>query len=615
MQESPDTVVFGATGFMGRWLVLHLLEQERAVAAVVRGPAKADELRRWLRGHGADTGRLAVVIGDLTAGADLGLDPADDERLAEVRDVFNIAAVYRFGMRRDEARAANVEGAVHVVRWAAARPGLRRLVHVSGYRVGSALPARYPLPEADAERLYRDGGAYEGSKAEGDAAVRAVAARLDVPLTVVNPSSVVGDSTTGEAGQYIGLAELVHDLWRGRLPVLPGNARTFVPVVAVDHLARFMAAISEHDPEPGGLHWVLDEDTPELPDLVRLLARHLGVRPPRALVPVGAVRRLPRALTGADPETLTFLTDDRYDTASADAVADAAGLRHPPVEDVLRRWADRLVADGFGANPAVLPGAFRDVAGSRTYVAGEGTAPRFVLLHGLPLDGESWQGLLTALDGTPALVPDLPGLGRSSPAAATSAEWLAELLAPVRTRPVIVAHSAAAAPALRYAAAHPDRVAALVLVSPFFLQQAAPRVLRTPVLAAPLLKRIPAGRLAASLLGAAPPDGARRSIASAAAQLRRPGVARRTARLLQDVGRPAERANLHALLETAAVPVHIAAGDRDPLIGDPGRAAVTTVPGAGHYPQLTHPDAIAALLQRPDLHSPDPGSARVRPGF
>ena len=62
-------------------------------------------------------------------------------------------------------------------------------------RVGLGPQARYPLPEAELVKLYRGKGAYEGSKTEGDAAVRVVAAQLGVPLTVVNPSGA--SSTAG----------------------------------------------------------------------------------------------------------------------------------------------------------------------------------------------------------------------------------------------------------------------------------------------------------------------------------------------------------------------------------------------------------------------------------
>ncbi|MEU3565024.1 SDR family oxidoreductase [Kitasatospora sp. NPDC006786] len=344
----PRTLVLGATGFLGRWLVLELLGRGEPVAAAVRDTAGADTLRRWLHDHGADGTAPTTVTADLTRPG-LGLSPADDARLGEVRDVHNLAARYAFGLTRAQAEPANLHGALHALHWSATRPGLRRLVHLSGYRVGRDPRPRYPLDPSATATLYSRLGAYEASKHLGDAAVRVTAPRLGVPLTTVNPSSVIGHSRTGEAGQYLGPAQLVRQLHRGRLPLLPGTRRTFLPVVTVDHLARFLAAVPEHDRDPLAAHTVLDPTTPCLPELIALLARHLGVRPPRALIPVPLVRRLPRALTGADPETLTFLSEDRYDTGSADRLAADAGLTHPPLAPALTRWATRLIEEGFGA--------------------------------------------------------------------------------------------------------------------------------------------------------------------------------------------------------------------------------------------------------------------------
>lgn len=343
----PHTLVLGAGGFLGRWLLLELLRHGEPVAAAVRTAESDAALRAWLREHDADPTPLTTVTADLTRPG-LGLSPEDDARLAEVRDVHNLAARYRFGLTRAQAEPANVDGALHALHWSATRPRLRRLVHLSGYRVGRDPHPRYPLDPGTTAALYSRLGAYEASKQLGDAAVRVTAPRLGVPLTTVNPSSVIGHSATGEAGQYLGLAQLVRQLHCGRLPLLPGTRRTFLPVVTVDHLARFLAAVPAHDHAPTAAHTVLDPATPVLPELIAFLATHLGVRPPRGLIPVPLVRRLPRALTGADPETLTFLSEDRYDTSSADALSAAAGLTHPPLAPALRHWADRLVLDAFG---------------------------------------------------------------------------------------------------------------------------------------------------------------------------------------------------------------------------------------------------------------------------
>ncbi|WBB61760.1 alpha/beta fold hydrolase [Streptomyces sp. WMMC500] len=610
MVTEPDTLVVGATGLIGRWLTAELLTRGRSVAATVRGtPARDGELRDWLREHEVDDRALTVLDADVTR-PDLALAPDAARRLTSVRDVYNTAALFRFALGRDEARRANVDGALHVLHHAARLPRLRRLVHVSGYRVSGAEPLPHPAPEGRLARLYRHYGAYEASKHEADAALRAEAAASAVPLTLVNPATVIGHARTGEAGQHLGLADMVEKLWTGRLPALAGTRDTFVPVVTVDHLARFMAAVPAHDREPLHAHWVLDPATPELPELIALLARHLGVRAPRAALPVGLVRRLPRALTRTEPETLTFLSDDRYDTASADALAEAAGLSHPPVADALCRWADRLVAERFGAARPPLPGGMTSAAGTRTYVAGDRRHAGYVLLHGLPLNAETWQGVLPELDGT-ALLADLPGLGRSAPPPTPAAPtpgagtcdavaWLADLLAPLESRPVLVAHSAAAAPALRYAHAHPHRIGALVLVSPYFLQPRPGPHLRTSALTGPLLRSLSTRRLGSALLGAAPRDPdtpGRRALDDAVAHLRRPGAARRAARWLARAQRPAERAELRALTVGCPVPVRLVVGEHDPPTESTPDVPVTVVPGAGHHPQLSHPAQVAAAIR------------------
>ncbi|MER7130671.1 alpha/beta fold hydrolase [Streptosporangium saharense] len=554
---TPDSIVFGAAGLIGSSLVAELLRRDRTVAAALRGPA--DRLTGWLAGQGVDTARLTVVSADI-ARPGLGLGAAPD--LGEVRDVYNSAARFAFGLEPAEARAVNVTGAVNVADWAAARRDLRRLVHVSGYRVSGG-PADH-----------RRDGAYEASKREGDAAVRARARELGVPLTVVNPSTVVGE------GQFIGLASLARDLWRGRLPLLPGGPETFLPVVDVGYLARFMAEVPGHEETAGEAYWVLDDTTPNLPELVRLLAAHLGVRAPRATVPVSLVRRLPRALTGADPETLSFLSGDRYETAPALAFAERAGLRMPPVGTVLRAWADDLVATGFGERTRFGEKAgFQDVAGSRTWVTGERESPRYVLLHGLPLDADSWEGVAGELDG-PVLAADLPGLGRSSPARSPE-EWTRDLLEPVGTRPVLVGHSFGCGPVLRHVLAHPGRVSGVVLLAPAFLQAPSGWPARSAVGAAVLRGASPA-RLAGRL--GVPGD--------ALADLRRPGAARRVIGAMR--AGHAARQELRRALDRIEVPVTVVAGSADPLVT--GGAGVV-IEGAGHYPQLTHPRQVARVLR------------------
>ncbi|MER6999341.1 alpha/beta fold hydrolase [Streptomyces sp. NPDC000410] len=576
---STDSLVLGAAGFIGRALVAELLGQGRHVAAAVRGSAAP--LTSWLAGAGADTTNLRVVTADITEPG-LGLPPGD---LPDVRDVYNCAARFAFGLDPADARAVNVTGALNVLEWTAARNSPRRLVHLSGYRVG----AKSDTPD------YRRLGAYEASKQEGDTAVRRRAAELGVPLTVANPASVIGH------GQFIGLASIVSDLWHGRLPAVPGGPGTFLPVVTLDHFARFLAALPEDPGAAGQDYWVLDDATPELPALLRLVAAHTGVRPPRGHIPVPLLRLLPRALTGADPETFSFLSTDRYPTASASAFAAAHQLRMPPVQQALRDWADHLVATRFGAASAPRqPHGFHEIAGSRTWLVGDRRSPEHVLLHGLPLDADSWTDVTRHLEAR-TLAADLPGLGRSGATAATTDDWLADLMEPVTGRPLLTAHSLACGPALRYALRHPDRIRGLVLIAPAFLQNSpAPR--RPARVTAMALRRMSPARLADTLgvpLGPA--------VHSAATALHRPGAARRVMTALRAAR--ADSASLREALGQVRVPVTVVAGESDPLAVRVSLPTVT-VPAAGHYPQLTDPEAVARLLAD-QASADDPAAATL----
>jgi nucleoside-diphosphate-sugar epimerase len=123
---------------------------------------------------------------------------------------------------------------------------------------------------------------------------------------------------------------------------LPSNA--FVPVVSADYLATFMTHAAADPAAAGTAYWVLDDDTPLLPDLLTLVGTHLGVRVPRLRVPLPLLRRLPSWVTKADPETRSFLSTERYPTASAREFAARHDLTMPDVSTLLCNWADNLVA-------------------------------------------------------------------------------------------------------------------------------------------------------------------------------------------------------------------------------------------------------------------------------
>ncbi|MEU2253953.1 alpha/beta fold hydrolase [Nocardia xishanensis] len=597
MNDTRHALVFGASGFLGRHLILALDEAGIRVTAATRSSGSFARLASWLADHGC---RAAPI--DLRVDFDTPrLVEGDDRELDDVTEIYGCAGAYRWGMSTAEARQANVDNVRAIVSLAARLPKLARVVHVSGYRVGGQDPAGVPWSEERVNRTYRRLGAYEASKVEGDAVFQAVANELGVPWSIVNPSSVIGVSTTGESDQQLGLAANLKEIWQGTMAARPGNSSTFVPIVPVDYLARFMALLPSDPGTVGKSFWLLDDATPGLPDLLSLVGRHYRVKVPRTRVPVGLVKRLPPSITKADPETLTFLASDRYPTGPAEQVAQRHNLPLPDTTSSILRWADHLAAHRFGAVTAdKSPRAFEELAGVRTFRIGVADSPTAVL-PGLPVNADTWGPVATALGD--ARVVDLPGLGMSSGSGREWSAWLDALLAPTR-HAHLVGHSIGSAAALEYAAANPERVAQITLVAPFFLQPSAERSTRLTPLTRWYLRRVGADELSRKLTGTTDYAAV---LESSVFDLRRSPVAANVAKLLAAAANERWRAELRSTLEQYPGRVHVIVGSEDGLTDQAHallkslrtRVELTTIRGAGHHPQLTHPEVLANAIGHP----------------
>lgn len=583
-----SAVVTGATGFIGRWLLVELTRAGVEVTALIRKPdARVAELREWVRAHGGDPERVHAAALDLLAD-DLGLDARAGDALAGADAVFHLAALFDFGLPLDVARKANVAAALALLE-RAAHPALQRFVHISGYRTagGPAQALDVTAPEA-IEAYAAVHGAYEASKMEAHPLMAERARELGVPLTRVSPALVIGDSGTGETTQLTGLAETLRLLWRRRLPVLAGSRQTWLPVIAVDVLAKLLARLPA-DPESEGADIVaFDDRSPTLTRLVGLAAGRMGVPRPRLHLPVGLLRRLPSAVTGVDAEALSFISEDRYDPHPFLAACARLGVDLPHPEAAIARWVDYLVDTRFGEEPSAA-GHSVVVGGQPTWMEGDPETARTVFLPGVMLHARSWAPVRAHLNGA-SVALDPPGMGLSapSPGAADPDQWLAAALAGARGPQTLVAHSLGTAFAVRYAAAHPERVERLVLVSPFFAQARPRWPYRQAWLMAPLFRFGPSSALLDALAGDSP------TTRDALTFLRRPSVARHTARWLAWASSPVVRSDLRATLAELDCPVTLVVGEDDPLLHElPPAVEVVVVPGAGHYPQLTHPALVA----------------------
>src|ERR1700743_3123621 len=104
--------VTGATGFIGRFLLVELLKREGTIYVLCRASSldKLDELRDRL---GADETRIVPIVGDLSKER-LGVEADVVEKLdGKIEHFFHLAAIYDLTADADSQRVANVEGNRH----------------------------------------------------------------------------------------------------------------------------------------------------------------------------------------------------------------------------------------------------------------------------------------------------------------------------------------------------------------------------------------------------------------------------------------------------------------------------------------------------------------------
>ncbi len=235
------------------------------------------------------------------------------------------------------------------------------------------------------------------------------------------------------------------------------------------------------------------------------------------------------------------------------------------------------------------------------------------LLHGIPDTGRAWDGLARALGAAHRCVaPDLPGFGGAAapvrPRDVGELRGLTDrLLARLDLPPrfVLVVHDVGGLFGLAWAAAHPDRLAALVILDTSIFPDRrwhwGARLLRTPVVGEAALRWMPRGAFRRELKRAC--AGHRDDTDIDRTYDAFGASARATALHLYRLQGPRLLADLPAQVRalTAAVPSLVLWGDRDPYLpaawaGRFGAAAVARYPDLGHWPHVEAPARVAADL-------------------
>ena len=233
---TADTLVTGASGFIGRHLVSRMLVSGRRVRVLVRRPPGEP----WLTDS-----RVEVVQGDLS-------DPTLVARAVEgTRLVYHLGATMH-GSPADFERGT-IAGTQNVVASVSASPTTRlvyvsslSVLHAAAARAGSFVREDWPLEPQPELR-----GLYTGTKLRAEAIVRDAVRTQRMNAVIVRPGQVIGPG-----------AELMTPAVArraGRWLVIIGDGQLVLPLVYVEDLVDALLAVADREVFDGSVFHIVDE--------------------------------------------------------------------------------------------------------------------------------------------------------------------------------------------------------------------------------------------------------------------------------------------------------------------------------------------------------------------
>lgn len=331
--------ITGFPGFIGRRLVRALLaadEQARIVALVEE--KQLDRARECATA--IDAQRIEILPGDISAQG-LGLDPERRQGLlAEISQVFHLAAIYNLAVPYEIAQRVNVDGTGNVLELCAGCERLERLNYVStAYVAGDRKGAVYEH-ELGVGQGFKNH--YESTKFQAELWVQV--RMRDIPTTIYRPAIVVGDSQTGETEKFDGPYYMLRTIARaaergGPIPQL-GSRESPFNVVPVDFIVAAILAASSDEAASGEILHLVDPDPISAAELAQLLSRQYAGKEPSLRVPAPILeqslrlKRVREYFSGAPPESIRYLNHPvRFDTRKATELLERHGMKCPRFED------------------------------------------------------------------------------------------------------------------------------------------------------------------------------------------------------------------------------------------------------------------------------------------
>ena len=315
------TLVTGAAGFIGRYVVEHLVAIETQV--------RATDLPRKDTSYFDDIG-VEFVGADLT---EPGTLPALFD--GGVDRVFHLGAICNFSTPYERLYPTNVLGVDRITNLAL-DAGVKRYIHVGSTSVYGPYQGT-PFTE-DAPRNPQDN--YGTSKRDGEDIVwRRIEEGLAAIIT--RPCTVYGPGCNDGAGKVFSRSTSI--------TAIPGNGRQLLSNVRAEDVAAAVVHLSHLDEAVGEAFNIADDSHPTVGEVLTIAARTFGANPPRLHLPIAIVKAFAR-VDGFISRMRGRIPDLEYDAVrylGSDYVVDNMALKatgykliYPDFEESMKQMGE-----------------------------------------------------------------------------------------------------------------------------------------------------------------------------------------------------------------------------------------------------------------------------------
>lgn len=242
----------GATGFLGSNLLKKIYKSKsiEQIVVLIRAVSRTEAqsklgkvLGNYERQSFGDcfSSRLQVVLGDVSLPY-FGMSRNKFQEIAhQITHIIHTAADVRFQATLREARAVNLNGALNILTLAklAKISNFQQLLHIStafvcGMRQGI-------IYENELDNSHGFANSYEQSKYEAEKLFEQYKAEL--PIIILRPSIIVGDSEAGFTTSYNTLYYPLSMIFKGKLSYLAGYPNTLLDIVPVNFVVNAISYI------------------------------------------------------------------------------------------------------------------------------------------------------------------------------------------------------------------------------------------------------------------------------------------------------------------------------------------------------------------------------------